>query len=555
MSLATALSIDPPSSMLRPSSFISLPALAVLGCFAHSGQVRAADASDVMRSPEPLAHLVKGPPGFRVSVFATSDQVSHPVALAASPEGMLFVAGDTGSSRETAGDQARIVRLRDTDEDGRADEVRTFARVDCPRALLWDRDRLYVVHPPHLSVFRDLDGDGVADGQQILVRNLAPSPDDRPADAATYGAALGVDGWLYLALGDDGVTEAEGTDGRRLALSGGNLVRVRPDGSGLELFSHGTHRVSEIALSPRLDGMVVSTTIEGGERHGGLRHLAAHAAQTVGLSPDRNLGPGRGALWLDEPGIPAEWNRAPFTVDEDGGAIHRHRLATTGATFTATPEVFLELPRPTDLDADALSSLYVASRYGAPPLASHGEAGFIVRLDPLDFHPEPMPNFAELSNRQLVERFHAPSQRLRLAAQRALLRRDPANVIPMLENMAGDATNALETRILTLFTLKLARGAAAHAFLAGLAGDPDVEAWAIRALVDHEGQLASVPARTLLLGLESRDARVRLEAAMALARLGQAEHAAAVDRLRDDPDPVVAQAANTALERLRPGGR
>ena len=42
--------------------------------------------------------------------------------------------------------------LRDTNGDGRADETKVFCEVDAPRGLVWDHDRLYLVHPPHLSV-------------------------------------------------------------------------------------------------------------------------------------------------------------------------------------------------------------------------------------------------------------------------------------------------------------------------------------------------------------------------------------------------------------------
>ena len=139
--------------------------------------------------------------------------------------------------------RGRIIRLRDTDGDGRADEVKVFAKVDSPRGLVWDRDRLYLMHPPHLSAFIDKDGDGVADEQRVLVKNIGWAFKDRPADHASNGVTLGIDGWLYLAIGDFGFIEAEGTDGRKLQLRGGGVVRVRPDGTGLELFSprHAQH--------------------------------------------------------------------------------------------------------------------------------------------------------------------------------------------------------------------------------------------------------------------------------------------------------------------------
>src|SRR6185295_7491323 len=183
-------------------------------------------------------------------IFATAQQANYPVFVAASPEGTVYVSSDGNASLGTQPGRGRVIRLRDTDGDGRADEVKVFAHVDSPRGLVWDRDRLYLMHPPHLSAYIDRDGDGVADEEKVLVKNIAFTFKDRPADHSSNGIELGIDGWLYCAIGDFGFLEAEGTDGRKLQLRGGGVVRVRPDGSGLELFSYGTRNILETAVSP-----------------------------------------------------------------------------------------------------------------------------------------------------------------------------------------------------------------------------------------------------------------------------------------------------------------
>ena len=45
---------------------------------------------------------------------------------------------------------------------------------------------------------------------------------------------MGIDGWLYIAVGDFGMTNARAADGSTYTLHGGGVVRVRPDGSELE---------------------------------------------------------------------------------------------------------------------------------------------------------------------------------------------------------------------------------------------------------------------------------------------------------------------------------
>ena len=94
------------------------------------------------------------------------------------------------------------MRLRDTDKDGRADEVTEFIRdIDSPRGLIWDHDRLYLLHPPHISVFFDRDHDGVAEESKRLISDIAFGFKDRPADHTTNDITMGIDGWIYIAGG------------------------------------------------------------------------------------------------------------------------------------------------------------------------------------------------------------------------------------------------------------------------------------------------------------------------------------------------------------------
>ena len=120
------------------------------------------------------------------------------------------------------------------------------------------------MHPPHLSAYIDKDGDGVADEEKVLVKDIAFGYKDRPGDHTSNGVTLGIDGWLYLAIGDFGFLEAEGADGRKLQLRGGGVVRVRPDGTGLELYSRGTRNILEVGLDPLLNGFARDNTNDGG---------------------------------------------------------------------------------------------------------------------------------------------------------------------------------------------------------------------------------------------------------------------------------------------------
>jgi len=357
------------------------------------------------------------------------------------------VSSDGNGSLGRDPERGRVIRLRDLDGDGRADESKVFCEIDAPRGLVWDHDRLYLMHPPHLSAFIDHDGDGVADEQQTLVKNLAFDYDKRPADHTTNGMSLGADGWLYIAGGDFGFIDAEGRDGRKLTHRGGGVIRVRPDGTGLEVYSTGTRNILEVAISPQMDLFARDNTNDGGgwdvrlhhftgmEDHGYPRLYKNFNDECVQPLADYGGGSGCGAVYIDEPGFGA-WNNAPFTADWGTGSLYRHTVKPNGATFqeTAPPESFIKMTRPTDADVDGNSRVYCASWRGATFNWAGPDVGYIVCVQPKDFQPAPMPDFASASNAELIKVMSSDSYRRRIEAQRTLQRRDQSAHQQLLVN-------------------------------------------------------------------------------------------------------------------------
>jgi putative heme-binding domain-containing protein len=533
--------------------------------FAVQGGLRAAEnaptAADLLKD-------VTVAEGFEATIFATPDQANYPVFSAAAPDGTLYVSSDRNGSLGRLPNMGRVIRLRDTKGTGRADEVKAFIPdVDSPRGLVWDKDRLYLVHPPHLSVYIDKDGDGVADEEKVLVKNLAFTFKDRPADHTTNGLSIGVDGWLYIACGDFGFMEAEGTDGRKLQLRGGGVIRVRPDGTGLELYSYGTRNILEAAISPLLDGFTRDNTndgdgwdirfhhISGLEDHGYPKRFKFFPDEHVKPVGGYGGGSGCGAVWIDEPGFPAEWNNLPYTNDWGPGPLFRHSVLPKGASFEELekPVALVKVPKSTDADVDGMSRVYVNSWRNGGFSFSTPDIGFIARVSPKGYTPEPLPDFAKAGESELLQVLKGNSHRRRLEAQRELLRRGlQPGTVSALETLTTDKTAPLATRVATLFALKQGRGEASHPFLLKQCEDPSIAAWAVRALADRWDQLAGVPAEPIVrLGIRSEDARTRREAAAALARLGRNNEASALLPLMADADPRVAHTAVQALIQLK----
>lgn len=514
------------------------------------------------------------PEGFEVSLFAPSQMANYPVYVAAAPNGDLFVSSDGNGSLGRDPHRGRVLRLRDVDGDGRADEVTEFVGdVDSPRGLIWDHDRLYLLHPPHITVYHDRDGDGVAEDSQRLIDNIAFGFADRPADHTTNGLEMGIDGWIYIAGGDFGFLEATGSDGAKLQHRGGGVIRFRPDGSGLELYATGTRNILGTPASPLLDLFARDNTNDGGgwdvrfhhftglEDHGYPRLYKNFPDEHVHPLADYGGGSGCGSVYIHEPGFPDEWNRAPFTCDWGRRASFRHAVKRKGATFeeTAEPAPFIEMTRPTDADIDGMSAVYQASWIGATFKWDGPDVGYIVRVTPKGYEPEPLPQFDALSDLELVEILKSPSHVRTLAAQRALLRREESEeMTDALVDLAGDGSQPLENRVAALFAISQ-RGfdpEKSDEVLDRLIelGDADsaLSPFAARALGDLklEGSLPE-KGRDFVDRLFARnDPRTRLEAIVAVARQGWGAFAPSIARQLGSEDPRVAHTAVQGLGRL-----
>ncbi len=473
--------------------------------------------------------------------------------------------------------RGRIIRLRDTDKDGRADETRVFAAgVDSPRGMVWDHDRLYVVHPPNVSCFIDSNGDGRSDEQKTLIEGIAFGFKDRPADHTTNGLSLGIDGWLYIAGGDFGFKDAVGSDGKRLRHRAGGVIRFRPDGSGLEIFSTGTRNILGTPISPLLDLFARDNTNDGGgwdvrfhhftglEDHGYPRMYMNFKDEIVQPLADYGGGSGCGSAYLSEPGIPAKWNDAPLTCDWGSGALWHHSVEPQGATFkeTAKPRPLIRMTRPTDADVDGMSAIYQASWKGATFNWDGPDVGYIVRVSPGGYLPEPLPDFAKAGEAELVRLLESPSQVRTLEAQRALLRRPgTAAMKRALLALAGNPAKPLPARVAALYALtqravKADSAAPIIAAVSPLAADPALQRFVLRALGDagldgFSTGRSTAPEGVYIAGLLSREPRTRLEAIIGATRQNLRKLAPQIAASLGDADPVVAHTAFRALATLK----
>ncbi|MDR3638766.1 MAG: discoidin domain-containing protein [Isosphaeraceae bacterium] len=512
---------------------------------------------------EGLLAGIKVPPGFKVTLFAAPPDVHYPTCLVAAPTGDVFVGIDENGSIDAKPDRGRVVRCVDSDGDGKADRFNVFARMDSPRGLVYDAGTLYVLHPPLLSAYHDDDGDGVAERSEVLVKGLGFDLKYRGADHTTNGIQLGIDGWLYVAVGDYGFVRAEGRDGKVRQLQGGGIARVRPDGSGLEVFARGTRNIYDVAIDPFANVFTRDNTNDGGGWNVRLSHIIATGNygypslftnfpdEIVPPLADYGGGSPTGSLYVQDPNLPPEFGDTLYTCDWGRSIVYRHPLTPLGAGFKAGQVPFAELPRPTDMDIDGLGHIYISTWREGGFTYSGPNVGYVVRLAYEQAAASPFPDLKPATPSALIEYLGGTSQVLRVHAQRALLRRaGGSGVVAGLEALAV-SDQPLAGRVAAVFTLAQVRGEAARDALLRLIGRKDLREFALRALGDRDGDASSIPDQAFAASLSDPDPRVRLQAVVALGRLRKMSAAASVVPLTADGDVLVAHAAVQALVALR----
>lgn len=162
---------------------------------------------------------IKLPPGFKISIYA--DNIPNARSMTLSPKGTLFV------GTRKAGN---VYAVLDTNKDQRADRVITLAEgLNMPNGVALREGALYVAEVNRVLRFDDIEA-RLNDPPKPVVIN-----DSFPTDRA-HGwkfIRFGPDGLLYVPVGAPcNICERED---ERYA----SITRMKPDGSGVEVFAHG----------------------------------------------------------------------------------------------------------------------------------------------------------------------------------------------------------------------------------------------------------------------------------------------------------------------------
>ncbi|AGA31097.1 PVC-type heme-binding CxxCH protein [Singulisphaera acidiphila] len=494
--------------------------------------------------------------GFEMELIAGPPLVDRPITADFDEEGRLYVSDSSGSNdpvvKQVVDRTHRILRLEDTDGDGRYDKRTVFAdRMMFPEGTLWHDGSLYVAAPPSLWKLTDTDGDGVADQRTewFQGKTLTGCAND------LHGPYLGLDGWIYWCKGAFAEQTYERPGRSPFVTKAAHIFRRRPEGSLIEpVMTGGMDNPVDVVFTPGGERIFTTTFLqnpEGGRRDGlihaiyggvyGKVHdavLNAHPKTGPELMPPlTHLGAAApsGLTRYDSDAFGPGYRDNLFAALFNMQKVTRHILEPNGATFTTRDEDFLVSPEadhdfhPTDVRDDADGSLVVLDTGGwyklCCPTSQIGKPnvlGAIYRVrregaprieDPRGLKLE----WAQPSVGELVERLDDPRSAVRARAIHLLGKQGEPAVSALAEAIrAGRTVDSRRNAVWA--TTRIDRPEARAAVRSALAdADATVRQAAIHSASVWRDHDAFAP---LLVALKEKVAANRRAAAEALGRIG-----------------------------------
>ena len=185
-------------------------------------------------APDLPLNLIKMAPGFSIEVYASGVPNARQMVLGS--KGTLFV----GTRNPPAGNV--VYAVVDKNNDQTADQVLTIAKgLNEPNGVAFRDGSLYVGEINRVVRFDGIEGRLENPGEPVIVNDKLPT--DRHHGQKFIG--FGPDGMLYVPVGAPcNVCERDNPQYS-------TILRMKPDGTGLEVFAHGVRNTVGFDWHPR----------------------------------------------------------------------------------------------------------------------------------------------------------------------------------------------------------------------------------------------------------------------------------------------------------------
>lgn len=327
------------------------------------------------------------PEGFTIERAAGKGLVDRPIECDFDERGRLYVTDSSGSNAKP--DQQlkekphRIVRLEDSDGDGRFDKSTVFAdKMMFPEGAMWHDGSLYVSAPPVIWKLTDTNDDGVADRREewFDAKTLTGCAND------LHGPYYGLDGWIYWCKGAFAEQTYTRPEKSPFITRAAHIFRRRPEGGPVEpVMTGGMDNPVGLAFTPEGERIFTTTFFQhpGGGQRDGLIHaiyggvygkdhdVLDNQKRTGDLMPVlSHFGAAAPAgLWRYRSSIFGnEYGDNLFACQFNMHKVSRHVLVEDGASFRSVDSDFLTSDNgdfhPTDVIEDADGSLLIIDTGG-----------------------------------------------------------------------------------------------------------------------------------------------------------------------------------------------
>ncbi|MFK5922496.1 MAG: HEAT repeat domain-containing protein [Verrucomicrobiota bacterium] len=514
--------------------------------------------------------LPQAAPDWQVELIASAPDIHAPTAVVEHRNGTIYLAQDpmdmNGPSTIPADS---IVALNW--KDGKLSKKIFADKLWAVMGLELIGGTLYVVHAPFLSAFRDTDGDGRADERVDLITGLGPP---LPAfsgynDHVPSGMRVGMDGFLYISIGDKGIPLAVGRDGKKISLRGGGVIRVRPDGTDLEIVSNGLRNPLSVALNARDDVFTYGNDDDSKKFPNSLVHnidggyfgypydFMKRSHLCLPIVGGELGGAGTQGFAFNEDGLALKFRGNLFFCDFGRQTLDRFEVKPAGGTYHLKKRSHiltsgkLRSFRPFSAAAGADGNSILVTDWTMPGQLQTGAAS-TGRLFRLTYHgadaikPKQRGTDADSLDRQLESLGHS-AHRERLRAQAALVNMGE-KAVPGLLSVINDKKSG-SARLHALWALDAIGGVRAQEAIAN-AIDDDVQELRTQALRALGIRRQKSTLSRITPHLADDHAPARREAAIALGRMGAKE---AIDPLLaaiGDSDRFTAWSIRLALHRI-----